>query len=56
MDITSIIAGIPLFAGLSASQYTALSAITVRKYYSKGQHFFSEGDEGDGFYVIVWAE
>ena len=53
MDITSIIAEIPLFAGLSSRQCTALGAITARKYYSKGQSFFSEGDEGNGFYIIL---
>jgi len=53
MDITSIIAGIPLFEGLSPKQCTALGAIAVRKYYSRGQSFFSEGDEGIGFYIIL---
>ncbi len=53
MDITSIIAGIPLFEGLSPKQCTALGAIAVRKYYSRGQAFFSEGDEGIGFYIIL---
>jgi CRP-like cAMP-binding protein len=53
MDITSIIAGIPLFEGLSPKQYTALGAIAVRKYYSRGQNFFAEGDEGIGFYIIL---
>jgi CRP/FNR family transcriptional regulator, dissimilatory nitrate respiration regulator len=53
MDITSIIAGIPLFEGLSPEQCAALGTITVRKYYSKGQNFFSEGDEGIGFYIVL---
>lgn len=53
MDITSIIVGIPLFEGLSPKQCTALGAIAMRKYYSRGQSFFSEGDEGIGFYVIL---
>ena len=53
MDITSIIAGIPLFEGLLPKQCTALGAIAIRKYYSKGQNFFAEGDEGIGFYIIL---
>jgi len=53
MDITSIIAGIPLFKGLSPKQCTALGAIAVRKYYSRGQNFFAEGDDGIGFYIIL---
>lgn len=53
MDITSIIAGIPLFKGLSPKQCTALGAIAVRKYYSRGQNFFAEGDDGIGFYIVL---
>ncbi|MHB8137700.1 MAG: Crp/Fnr family transcriptional regulator [Smithellaceae bacterium] len=53
MDITSIIAGIPLFEGLSLKQCTALGAIAVRKYYSRGQNFFAEGDDGIGFYIVL---
>lgn len=53
MDITSIIAGIPLFEGLSPKQCTALGAIAVRKYYSKGENFFSEGDDAIGFYIVL---
>lgn len=53
MDITSIIGGIPLFQGLPPKQCTALAGIAQRKYYSKGQSFFAEGDEADGFYVIL---
>ena len=53
MDMTSIIASIPLFRGLSSKQCAAISAIAVRKYYSRGQIFFSEGDESFGFYVIL---
>jgi CRP/FNR family transcriptional regulator, dissimilatory nitrate respiration regulator len=53
MDITSIIAGIPLFQGLPPQQCAALAGIAQRKYLSKGQSFFSEGDEATGFYVIL---
>lgn len=53
MDITSIIASIPLFEGLTPGQCNALGAISVRKYYSRGQTFFSEGDDAIGFYVIL---
>ena len=37
MDITSIISNMPLFHGLT----------------SKGESFFSEGDEANGFYIIL---
>ncbi|MEE9912833.1 MAG: Crp/Fnr family transcriptional regulator [Deltaproteobacteria bacterium] len=53
MDILSIIASIPLFAGLSPRQCAALGAIAIRKYYSRGQNFFSEGDDAIGFYIIL---
>ncbi len=53
MDITSIISGIPLFEGLSPKQCTALGAIAVRKYYSRGENFFAEGDDGIGFYIVL---
>lgn len=53
MDMSSIIASIPLFHGLTPQQCAALGAIAVRKYYSRGQIFFSEGDEAIGFYVIL---
>lgn len=53
MDMTSIIAGIPLFQGLPPKQCTALAGIAQRKYYSKGQIFFSEGDDAVGFFVIL---
>jgi CRP/FNR family transcriptional regulator len=30
-----------------------LGAIAVRKYYSRGQNFFAEGDDGIGFYIVL---
>ncbi|MFO7569711.1 MAG: Crp/Fnr family transcriptional regulator [Smithellaceae bacterium] len=53
MDIASIIASMPLFEGLSPRQCAALGAIAVRKYFSRGQTFFSEGDDAIGFYIIL---
>lgn len=53
MDITSVIASIPLFEGLSPGQCAALGTIAVRKYYSRGEYFFSEGDNATGFYIIL---
>ena len=38
---------------LTTKQCTALGAIAVRKYYSRGQTFFSEGDDAIGFYVVL---
>jgi len=53
MDITSIISNIPLFHGLTPKQCTQLGAISVRKFYSRGENFFAEGDVADGFYIIL---
>lgn len=53
MDLTQIIASIPLFAGLSARQCESLAAIAVRRTFPRGQSFFAEGDEAAGFYVIL---
>ncbi len=48
-----IISNTPLFNGLDKEALQAVSAITVRKDYDKGQIIFSEGDAGNGFYTIV---
>jgi CRP/FNR family transcriptional regulator len=47
------IATIPLFEGLPADQLEDLRQIAVTKHFSKGETIFSEGDEGNGFYVVV---
>lgn len=44
---------IPLFDGLPETQLNDLKAISVEKQYSKGELIFSEGDAGNGFYVVV---
>jgi CRP-like cAMP-binding protein len=48
-----IISAIPLFDGLPEDQLRDLTQIAVDKHFKKGQIIFSEGDEADGFYVIV---
>ena len=52
MEIIKRIAAIPLFDGLTADQHRQLSSIVVERTYRRGQTIFSEGDEGDGFYVV----
>jgi CRP/FNR family transcriptional regulator, dissimilatory nitrate respiration regulator len=49
----TFIASIPLFDGLAAPQLEELSAISVEKKYEKGEMIFSEGDPGNGFYVVM---
>jgi len=53
MDIIGIISSLPLFAGLTPRQCANLAAIAVPKIFPRGKMFFSEGDEGISFYVII---
>ena len=48
-----VIARIPIFSGLSRGQIAELEGIVLEKNFGKGELIFSEGDEGDGFYVII---
>lgn len=48
-----IIADFPVFSGLSSEQLLAVRNIAVEKKFNKGEIIFSEGDEGNGFYIIV---
>jgi CRP/FNR family transcriptional regulator, dissimilatory nitrate respiration regulator len=49
----SIISDIPLFSGLSDNYLKEIENIAVEKHFSRGEIIFSEGDTGNGFYVVV---
>jgi CRP/FNR family transcriptional regulator len=51
--ILNIISTIPVFNGLPEDQMVAIRKIALEKEFNKGEIIFSEGDEGNGFYVIV---
>ncbi|MGD0278478.1 MAG: Crp/Fnr family transcriptional regulator [Smithella sp.] len=53
MDIIKTIAAIPLFEGLPGNYCESLASIALKQKFSRGQMFFSEGDEGVGFYIIL---
>jgi len=53
MGLIDQIAGIPLFQGLPRKQHEDLSMIVVDQVFRRGQLIFSEGDEGNGFYVLI---
>ncbi len=53
MELTKQIASMPLFEGLPGRQYEALASIVMDQVLQRGQMIFSEGDEGNGFFVIV---
>ncbi len=43
----------PIFSGLPDEQLRDLTQIAVKEHFDRGQIIFSEGEESDGFYVIV---
>ncbi|MDY6843626.1 MAG: Crp/Fnr family transcriptional regulator [Thermodesulfobacteriota bacterium] len=53
MDIIDYIITIPLFKGLPRENHEGLAKIIVDKIFNRGQIIFSEGDEGNGFYVLI---
>ena len=48
-----ILSTIPSFQGLSENQLNEIKKIIVNRHYTKGGLIFSEGDHGDGFYVVA---
>jgi len=53
MDILKQLSTIPLFQGLTAENHQQLASIVVQKPYKKNQAIFTEGDDGNGFYVVI---
>jgi CRP/FNR family transcriptional regulator len=53
MDLLKQLETIPLFQGLTRENHKQLASIVVRKSYEKNQVIFAEGDDGDGFYVVI---
>ena len=49
----NIISTIPLFNGLPEDQIVAIKKIAVENKINKGEIIFSEGDEGNGFFVVA---
>ena len=49
----NILFNIPSFRGLSEDQIKQIGRIAAEKKYSKSQIIFSEGDDGNGFYIIA---
>ncbi len=48
-----VIAAIPIFNGLPGDQIAAIKQIAIEKQINKGEIIFSEGEEGNGFFVIA---
>jgi CRP/FNR family transcriptional regulator len=51
--ILDIISAIPIFNGLPDDQIAAIKRIAREKPVNKGEIIFSEGDEGQGFFVVA---
>ncbi|MHB8841474.1 MAG: Crp/Fnr family transcriptional regulator [Candidatus Aquicultor sp.] len=43
----------PLFAGLPEDNLKELSTIVIGKKFTRGELIFSDGDAGEGFYIVV---
>ena len=56
MSILSHIARIPLFEGLPPEQIEDLAMIITDQGFRKGETIFSEGEEGNGFYVVITGQ
>jgi len=50
---TDILSETPLFNGLPENQLSEISRIAVDKRFRNGETIFLEGDDGNGFYVVV---
>jgi CRP-like cAMP-binding protein len=53
MQKTAFLSTIPLFDGLSEQQYLVLGQIARELQFERGQTIFSEGDRGQGFFVVA---
>ncbi|MBW1846430.1 MAG: Crp/Fnr family transcriptional regulator [Deltaproteobacteria bacterium] len=51
--ILNIISNTPLFSSLTEDQVQDLSQISIQKRFKKGETIYFEGDEGNGFYIVI---
>ena len=49
----NILLNIPIFSGLSKDQVKKIGQIAAEKKMTNGKIIFSEGDKGNGFYIVV---
>jgi CRP/FNR family transcriptional regulator len=53
MELSAILATIPLFNGLTDRQLDDLARIVTDQHYKRGTTIFAEGDRGVGFFILV---
>ena len=51
--LLNTISRVPSFSGLPENQLEEIKDIAVDRHFNKGEIIFSDGDEGDGFFVVV---
>ena len=51
--LLDIISRVPSFSGLPESQLKEIKDIAVERHYNKGEIIFSDGEKGNGFFVVV---
>lgn len=51
--LLDIISNVPSFSGLPEDQLKEIRNIAVDRHFNKGEIIFSDGDEGNGFFVVV---
>ena len=51
--IIQIISMIPIFENIATTDLEKIRDIALDKFYDKGRIIFSEGDDGNGFYVVA---
>jgi CRP/FNR family transcriptional regulator len=49
----NIIENVPLFKGLPPEHLADLKAVVLEKTYGRGETIFLDGEDGDGFYVVL---
>lgn len=49
----SLISRIPFFSGLPENQLKEIKRIAINRVFNKGETIFFEGDDGNGFFVVV---
>ena len=50
--LLEFLSGIPTFIGLAENQLKEIRQIVVDRYFTKDELIFSEGDHGEGFFVV----
>ena len=53
MKFLTQIGAIPLFSGLAEEQLQELAMIVIDQMFRRGQTIFLEGEEGNGFFVVI---